>query len=289
MPTLQNEHLSVSARTVGAELTSIKGANGLEYLWQGDPAFWAKQSPLLFPIVGNLPDKEFTHLGKTYPMNNHGFISTREFKLAQSSATEMIFEFHSDETSKAIYPFEYKLEVRYTLVGQGLSVGYKVSNLGQEILPFSIGAHPAFRTPLDTHESRSDMDLIFEKSENVRRHILKANNTAGGETEIFLKNQTHLPVTAELFEKGAIVLKDHVSRKVMLKSRKSGHFVELSFSGFPYLGIWSPKGETPFVCLEPWYGVMPQDGSDKNILNKEGIQKLAVGGIFKAEYQINVG
>ena len=281
--------MSVSARAIGAELTNIKSSDGREYLWQGDPAFWAKQAPLLFPIVGNFPDKEYTHLGKTYAMGNHGFISTREFTCVHSTATEMSFEFSSDETSRAIYPFDFKVGLHYALVGKSLKVGYNVVNTGSEILPFSIGAHPAFRTPLDAGETRSDFDLIFEKSERINRHLVKANNTASGETEPFLKDQKQLPLTAELFEKGAIVLKDHLSRKVMLKSRKTGHFVELSFSGFPYLGIWSPKGETPFVCLEPWYGVIGADASDKNILNKEGIQKLAIGKTFLAEYQVNVG
>jgi galactose mutarotase-like enzyme len=289
MATIKSDRIQVSASEKGAELQSILGPGGVEYLWQGDPAFWSRRSPLLFPIVGALPGGSFIHGGKHYKMGNHGFVRDAEFRLTSQGKDEMSFELESDESSRAIYPFDFSLGVTYRVGGDELEVGYRVVNEGGEKMTFSLGAHPAFRAPIWDGEKRSDFDLVFEREESVDRHFLNSDNLRTGETEPFLRNKSSVPLTSELFERGAIVLKDHLSRKLRLESRVSGRFVELSFPDFPQLGIWSPKGECPFVCIEPWFGVMALAGSDPELEHKEAVLSLAPGAVFEAAYTIRVG
>jgi galactose mutarotase-like enzyme len=289
METIRTAEIEVSAIALGAELTGIKTKDGTEYLWQADPAFWARRSPLLFPVVGALPGKTYSFEGKTYPLENHGFIKSRNFNVAEQKPDYLLYEFTADEQSLAVYPFLFSLTVGYRVREKTLSVEYGVKNIDSKTLYFSIGAHPAFRAPLTAGEKREDFDLIFEKKETLRRHYLTPDNVLSGETGPFLSAQDTVPVSPALFERGAVVLKNHLSRSVTLKSRVSGRFVRVDFMGFPYLGIWSPKGDVPFVCIEPWYGVMPQADSGQDITKKEGVMPLAPGKIFESVYQVTVG
>jgi galactose mutarotase-like enzyme len=293
MATIKSKGLEVEVASKGAELRSIKGPGGIEYLWQGDPAFWPRRSPLLFPIVGALPGGTFSYAGKAYAMGNHGFVRDLEFTLAARSAESLRYELSSDAASLAVYPFRFGLAVTYAARGDSLEVGYEVFNADERRMAFSIGAHPAFRAPLESGERRGDFDIVFERRETVDRHFLNADNLRTGESARFLDGKDSVALSGELFERGAIVLKDHVSRKVALRSRASGRFVELSFPDFPQLGIWAPKdgaaGATPFVCIEPWFGVMPLAGSTQELEEKEAVLFLEPGGEFRSAYTIRVG
>jgi galactose mutarotase-like enzyme len=289
MAIIKSSEMEVEASTTGAELRSIKGRGGLEYLWQGDPAFWPRRSPLLFPIVGALPGGSYSYAGKSYSMGNHGFVRDLEFRLKREASSALRYELRNDEAGLSVYPFRFELAVTYEVEGSLLEVGYEVTNADDRRMPFSIGAHPAFRAPLVEGERREDFDLVFEKSETVDRHFLNSDNLRTGESESFLRASSGLPVTQELFERGAIVLKDHVSRRVALKSRASGRFVELSFPDFPQLGIWSPKGDCPFVCIEPWFGIMALAGSTQELERKEAVLSLEPGASFAAAYTIRIG
>ncbi len=293
MAVIQSKSLKVEVASRGAELQSIVGPGGIEYLWQGDPAFWARRSPLLFPIVGALPGGTYSYGGRTYKLGNHGFAKDREFRLASESPGSLRYELASDEESLELYPFKFKLAVAYSLNEDKLEVGYELVNADLKRMFFSIGAHPAFKAPLVPGESRSDYDLAFEKPETLDRWFLNSDNVATGQVERFLEGSSSLPVADDLFERGAIVLKDPASRRVRLESRVSKRFIEVSFPGFPQLGIWAPKakaeGLAPFVCLEPWYGVMPLAGSTQDLEKKEAALSLAPRGVFKAAYTIRVG
>jgi galactose mutarotase-like enzyme len=280
--TIKSDRIEVSAKAMGTELSSIRSKDSVEYLWQADPAFWTGQAPLLFPSVGNLP-------GKTYRLENHGFLRKREFSLEEAGTDSMTFAFTSDEQSLALYPFRFSLAVRFRVKASTLSVEWTVRNADDKAMYFSIGAHPGFRAPLVPGEKRGDYELVFEKKEDAKRHYLTADNVLSGETGPFLEGKDRIRVSEDIFERGAVVLKDHRSRKVTLRSTVSSRFVTVDFPGFPYLGIWSPKGEAPFVCIEPWHGVMPLEGSTQDLKAKEGVIALEPGREFRSVYEITVG
>ena len=108
MKTLQNEYLSIQIAERGAELCSIM-CNGKEYLWQADPKFWGRHSPVLFPIVGKVWDDVYTVEGKNYPLSQHGFARDMDFELVSQSATEVTYRLMSTEETLKKYPFPFLL------------------------------------------------------------------------------------------------------------------------------------------------------------------------------------
>ena len=61
---LKNGTIAVTVDSHGAEMVSLKDAQGQEYLWNADPAYWKRHAPVLFPLVGSLRDKQYRLGGK---------------------------------------------------------------------------------------------------------------------------------------------------------------------------------------------------------------------------------
>ena len=54
--------LSATINHKGAELISLKyRISGREYIWEGNPEYWGKHSPILVPIVGTLKKNEYNY------------------------------------------------------------------------------------------------------------------------------------------------------------------------------------------------------------------------------------
>ncbi|MEM9829678.1 MAG: aldose 1-epimerase family protein [Bacteroidota bacterium] len=283
---LENDHLTVTFKTAGAELTSARRKdNNWEYIWQADPAVWARHAPVLFPIVGRLVDNQYTLRGETYSMGQHGFARDQNFSVVSHSATEITFGLTASPETQKIYPFNFVLDIHYTLNGDELTVTYQVTNHDQVDLPFSIGAHPAFYCPAQQGQQWEEYHLKFEKNETLDRHLLE-NGLRNEKTERLLTNEDVLPLHRKLFESDAIIFKDTESDWVQIIRRSDGQpIVTVSFSGFPYLGIWQKVG-ADFYCIEPWYGIADTADRSGDFTEKEGIRQLSPGEQFVAKYQI---
>ena len=86
---ISNEQISIQVDSMGAELKSLKKKDtDTEYMWEGDPAYWKRTSPVLFPLVGSLREGSFLLDGKRYPMGQHGFARDMEFQLKSQVAAE---------------------------------------------------------------------------------------------------------------------------------------------------------------------------------------------------------
>ena len=84
--TLFNDSISASVSAAGAELVSLKNAQGLELLWQAGPV-WPRHAPILFPIVGRLKNDVLRHRGKLYPLTQHGFARDRKFTWSERTTS----------------------------------------------------------------------------------------------------------------------------------------------------------------------------------------------------------
>lgn len=284
---LQNEHLSVSVHPKGAELQRLcRKDNGLEYLWSGDPAYWGKHSPILFPIVGSLKDNTYTFEGKSYTLPRHGFARDRDFEATTVSDQEAVFTLKDDEETRKVYPFAFELRLRYKLQGAQLEVGYEVYNPGTVPLYFSIGGHPAFSVPLETGNSYEDYALLFDRAETADRWPLQDGLLKTTALPFFTGTQL-VPLTHELFADDAIVLKGLHSDTVTLKSDKGSHGLRFHIGGWPDLGIWAaPKA--PFVCIEPWQGHADYVNHDQQLVHKEGVVKLGPSEDWKRAWKVEL-
>lgn len=284
--TIKNDRLEVSVKSLGAELTSIKTIeDGKEHLWQGDRNFWSGQSPILFPIVGGLPDGKLELDGKSYEMASHGFARTSEFKLAEKTENALSLKLdYSEETLKQ-YPYKFKFFVTYRIEGNVLKHGFIVNNLDEKDMLFSVGAHPGFNCPFDSGEKMEDYRLVFEKEEWLQRRI-KDGGVLTGEKIEFMGGEREKILRHDLFYNDAVILDSVKSEWLEIRSSKNDKFIRVEFPGFPYLGIWSARKDAPYVCIEPWYGVDSSAGDPYDFTKKEGLERLAPGKRFQCEYSI---
>ena len=277
---IENDELKVAISTIGAELQSIYNKlNSQEYLWNADPDYWAKKSPVLFPIVGGLKNNQYHYNGKTYVLNRHGFARENEFEVIQVSNKIVQFILSSSDKTKAIYPFDFKLTIEYRIEINKLFTKYIVQNLTEDEMYFSIGAHPAFKVPLVEKTNFDDWFLEFNSIENAAIFPLTKDGLLEINPNTFFQNTNHLQLKKELFYKDALVFKDLKSSTISLKSTSSKTGLTMQFDDFNFFGIWSAKN-ADFICLEPWCGIADSINSDGNFTQKEGINKLSSNEIF---------
>jgi len=269
---ISSDTLTATINSHGAELCSVKNKNGIEFIWQAKPEVWARHAPVLFPIVGKLKNNQFIFEGKTYELPQHGFARDMEFTLKEKRENAFIFELQSNSQTKKIFPFDFIFQIAYILNRDKLTVQYKVKNPAPEALFFSLGAHPAFNVPLQANENFEDYYLEFEKN-NYDITILNEGLRTSGKQQLVLKDNK-LVLSKNLFDKDALVFESSQINSVALCSSKSNHKIIMDSKGFPYFGIWSKKGCTEFVCLEPWFGVADHENTNQNFSQKEGIISL---------------
>lgn len=286
---LENDRLRIEIDDHGAELVRIYDKkNQREVLWNGDPTFWGRRAPILFPFVGKVNGGVYRYMGKEYPSAQHGFARDLffEWKGQEDGAVSHVLE-ASDDTMER-YPFLFRLKVTHTLEENRIRVSWKVTNFGTSTMYFSIGGHPAFRVPADSHFQQKDYRLSFVEQEKLLYRLIDKDGMCDMNHRYSLMLQDGSCAIGEhLFDRDALIFEDRQIEQVSITHPDGTPYVTLHCPGFPYLGIWSVPN-SPFVCLEPWYGRCDEAGFTGDISQKTGIQKLASEETFHAEYTIEV-
>lgn len=277
---IKNEFLEATFNTLGAELISLK-SNDNEYIWEGNSKFWDKQSPILFPTIGSLKDDTYFFEGKEYHLPRHGFGREKEFQIVEQTQNRIIFSLKSDSETEKVYLFQFELQIEYLLVENKLEVHYKVQNTSEGQLYFSIGGHPGFALPKDFEK----YSLLFETDSEMQFSLLE-NHLLADETEILEIENNQLPLTYSLFEKDALVFKNHKIKSVTIQE-DGLDYVKVDFENFPDLGIWT-KINAPFICIEPWFGHADEVKTNQKLEEKAGIQILEKNQMFKSVYSIEI-
>ena len=285
---LQNEQLKVVINQKGAELASIQSvATGLEYMWEADPTYWGRHSSILYPIIGRVFEDEYVFEGQNFTMKQHGLARNLPFTLMSAQQEEVELVLHSNAETLRQYPFPFVFRAIYRLEQRTLSIIYQIENPGENAAFFSVGAHPAFRCPLYEGEKRSDYRLVFEKKEHAATEHLTDGYRNGKRTTI-LENSATLAITDHLFDQDALIFSSLQSKQVSLENKAGRRFWTFDFTGFPYLGIWSKNAASPFVCIEPWFGVADILGGYSDLSDKEGILSLEAGKSFQCIHAIKI-
>lgn len=271
---LENDFIKIDVKEKGAELNSlVSKVTGLQYMWSGDPAYWGKTSPILFPIVGTLKDNAYLYEAKKYSLTRHGFARDLVFQIREQGNDYVTFSLLSTPTTRLNYPFDFELRVKYELLSDFLNVSYELLNHGDKPMYFSIGAHPAFKVPLVEGSMYEDHFLQFSNPETVTRWPISAEGLIQETPVPFLKNSNIINLTRTLFDEDALVFKKLKSKMISLRSSRHSHGLDFYFEGFPYLGIWAAKN-ADFVCIEPWCGIADSVESDQQFVSKEGIESV---------------
>jgi galactose mutarotase-like enzyme len=279
--TISNSILTAQIKHTGAELCSLKDNSNTEYIWSGNPDFWGKHSPVLFPIVGTLKKNSYHYNGTEYQLSRHGFAREMEFELIDKQESSATFSLASSDETLKKYPFDFELHLMYTLEDTSLKIEYKVINKGESKMPFSIGAHPAFDLPGNFEK----YSLEFEKEEPLTFHLLEDGLISNTTEQIQLdKKQLHL--NYKLFENDALVFKKLFSKSITILEN-STPILKVNYKDFPDLGIWTPPN-APFICIEPWFGYSDTVDAFGNLFEKEAIQILDKNGVFNSTYSIEI-
>lgn len=227
--------------------------------------------------------------GKTYELPSHGLGRISEFDFVEQTDNSITFELkYSDESLKA-YPYKFSLKVQYILDGSNIIVKFKVKNLDDKKIFFSIGAHPAFMCPIEKDETLADCYLEFNKKETSSNILLSKEGYLTHTKRQCLNDTTVLNLYKDLFKDDALVFDDLKSDKITIKSRKSSKSLSVEFKGFPYMGIWAPAKGAPFVCIEPWFGHADYEDFKGDFTEKEGIMSLDLDSTFECSYKITIG
>ncbi|MDO5293611.1 MAG: aldose 1-epimerase family protein [bacterium] len=286
---LSNEELLITINSHGAELTCLKDVkNGKNYLWDARPEYWARYSPVLFPLVGSLKGKSYSFEGIKYNMNQHGFARDKEFELVGQTTDTIWFVLKSTEETMAVYPFEFSLQVGYQLIGRSVKVMWKVINEGQKNMYFSIGAHPAFVCPIVPHTKREDYYLHFEGADRLNYRLLTKDGLAQRHLNSLETKSGIIPFEKELFRQDALVFENHQTQAVSLLTPEKVPYITVKFDA-PLFGVWTPtRGDAPFICIEPWYGRCDGEDFDGTLKEREWSNTLGSKEVFDAAYSIEV-
>jgi galactose mutarotase-like enzyme len=284
--TFGNDAITATVKAAGAELCSLRNAGGQELLWQAGPQ-WPRHAPTLFPIVGRLKNDALRHRGKLYPMTQHGFARDQRFEWADRNPASCTLVLSDNAQTRARYPFGFRLAITVSITGSGLDVTLEVTNTGDEMLPASVGAHPAFNWPLLPGLSKEAYELTFFRDEPASiRRLRDGLLRATPEPTPIAGNK--LALSERLFDDDAVIL-DRIASTSVRYAADRGPSIEMSWEGFRELGVWSKVGGAPFLCIEPWYGFASPSDFDGEFADKPGVMHIAEGEKRVLKYRIGVG
>ena len=286
---LKNDTVAVTIRFHGAELVSLQDAQGREYLWNADPAYWKRHAPVLFPLVGSLKDKQYRLGGKTYPMSQHGFARDMHFSLLSENEQECWLRLTENMATMTVFPYEFILDVGYRLGERCVENIWRVTNPASRPLYFSLGGHPAFVCPREAGGRQADYALRFDTGEPLRCSVLGEGGLVQPQTKTIATDKGLLPIDAHLFDDDALVIENHQAHRVSLVDPQGHDYLSVSFDA-PLFGVWScPKKEAPFVCIEPWYGRCDAEDFAGSWEERAWGNILQPGEVFEAGFRIELG
>lgn len=277
--------LTAEITALGAELCSLKGADSVERLWQAGPE-WPRHAPLLFPIVGKVKDDRYHLNGKTYHLGQHGFARDSLFQWVEAEETHCRLRLEDSPESRAVYPFAFRFDVIYAIAGDRLEISYEVTNPGETVLPASAGAHPAFHWPLQEGIAREAHRLEFSHPEPHPIRRLGEGALLDPQPFPCPVEGTRLDLRDDLFRISAMIFDQPVSQSVRYVA-EGGPAIEVSWQGFPHLGVWTKLG-ADFVCIEPWHGMTSPAEFDGDFMDKPGLMLIPPGESRRLVHSIRV-
>ncbi len=274
---LASEQLGCTIDPLGAELQSLTSHDGMQWLWDGNPAWWAGRAPILFPIVGMLADGAYRWQGRTFQLEKHGFARRSRFELVERGDCSATLRLFVDDATRAVYPFEFELDLEFALTDV-LTVTATVRNRGTGAMPFSFGFHPALRWP-----ERDGARLRFDERETGP--VLRMDRDGLlARAEALPGDGRTLILCDDLFTDDAMILRGIASRSVIFESGDSA--IRVAWRNLPDLGLWTKPG-APYLCIEPWAGFNDPAGFDGDFDEKPGIALLAAGASWTASMTID--
>lgn len=249
--------------------------SGRQYIWNGNEKFWGWHSPTLFPYVGRLKDEKTSFFGKTVEgLKIHGFLRNLTHTLVSKGEDFVEIKVTSSNETLKSYPFSFSFITKYGITEDGYFSQFTIVNEGDDDMPFNVGSHPAFML-----DGALDENIFYiEGTDN-------AVYTSSGKTGLFNKSavlgvvsESGVKLNYSIFDNGGMIFNELGQTKIAkVINEKSGEGFGIRFDEFPCCVTWSPSGDCPFFCVEPWVGLPDDVNGDGAFENKHYIQILKKG------------
>jgi len=275
---IKNERITLRVSDFGAEMVSLK-LDGFEYL-NTPNEYYNRTSPCLFPITGRFMDGYYTYKGKQYPMKLNGIAMEKTFKMTKVDDSTIECVLTQDEETLSVYPFDFKLLLRYHLVSDGVEITYEVTNNSSEILPYSVGNHTAYKWPLVDGDNANNYFLKYEQKETIDSF------SPFGWIAPFLNNTDIRPIYHELYVNGTRSIHNPKSKWIEYTGATCDYVVRTYIEGFPFIANWTrPEEDCNLVCIEPCISISSHGPS---IFDREGIRSLDAGKTDTISYKLEL-
>ena len=283
--TIAGGRFAAAIDPLGAELASLRVDAAREILWQGDPAFWAGRAPLLFPVVGRSPGGMARWRGASFTMPPHGVARQSRFAVIEARPDAARFELRDSDTTRAHYPFAFRLVVAYRLDDAGMTMTASAENLSRDTpMPAALGFHPGFAWPLVEDAAKTDHALVFEAPEPAGIRRIDASGLMRHQPLPTPVRGRRLDLHDGLFADDAVIFDRLTSRRVWFGvPGRPG--LRVDFPDCPHLGVWMRPG-APYLCIEPWQGFAPEIGDDGDLARRPGTILLPPGGALTRSLRI---
>jgi len=277
---IRSSKLTVKSKANGAELTSIV-ADGIEYLWQGDPAFWGGQAPVCFPIVGSLRgNRAQCSAGEIKDIARHGFVKAMAFEVGEAQEDQVAYVLKANEATQAMYPYDFTFTMAYKVEGRTLSFIYKVKNEGDAVMPFQVGGHPGFNCPLLDGEAFEDYEIQFETEEDANLMYPMQESPAlldDANRRVVLDHAKVLPLSHDDFQNDGLFFDTLNSRSLKYVNPKTGKGLQFDFPQCTNLVLWTTAKPAKYICIEPWIGMCTCSTDDDVFEHRANIQLCQPG------------
>lgn len=289
---LENEFLKAEFESFGAELKSLKQkADGQEYMWCGNPAYWGKTAPFLFPFIGKTVNMEYQYEGRMWPAEKHGFGQRVAYEMVEQTENRIVFRTVDTEETYAKYPFHFRLDIEYVLHGESLTENWYVTNTGEKTMYFSIGGHAAFACPLNG-AGRTGQKVKLMGAEHKNIIFSLRINELGLITDELLTldiKEGLIGIEEHTFDRDALVFDGEGVTAVGLCDANGREYVRVECDA-PVWGVWSmPDTGASYICLEPWYGLCDYEGFEGDISERPYTNAAEPGETWKGSNTIKVG
>ncbi len=151
----------------GTKLDVLDAVIGFE---QGGQKGSSSGIPILFPFPNRIRAGRFTWDGREYNLPGtdkwgnaiHGLCMDRPWRVVRQSDDFVTGQFQLSVDApdrRSLWPSDFVIEVDYELVRSRLRSRFRISNPGNQKLPWGLGTHPYFKLPLGPN-GRADACLI---------------------------------------------------------------------------------------------------------------------------------
>ncbi len=288
---LENNFIRMEASTIGAELLSLYSKEtNMEYLWQPGYDIWSRHSMLLFPNPGRIAGDRVIIDGRIYPATMHGFANDMEFEAVEADDKHLLFQLSDNQKTRKSFPYKFRLQVEFSLEEGVVSQKFRVINDDDRTIYFSLGAHPGFYCPIALDECGDDYVLEFDSPQHI--HVLEmqeGTRLLTGKKIPCLEGEAEIKLGDHFFDQGPRLVGGVAANYITMRSKRSGHFVELGIKDFPYMCLWGAGTRMSILCIEPWCGTSDLADTDHVWEKKLGIESAGVGKVFERTLTFRVG